>query len=90
MLAAYSATALQRTTPSEQTADDTPATQTSNRATKTNRLVQTAFAAISPKPVFALASVVPDLLLEQARNPVIAAIPPIPGCAGAPSRAARP
>jgi hypothetical protein len=79
-LAAYSAMALQRATPPEQAANDTPAIQTSNRASKTGRLlVQTAFAAISQKPVFALASAIPDLpTIEQAPNPVIAAIPPLP------------
>jgi hypothetical protein len=79
-LAAYSAMALQRATPPEQAADETPTIQTSNRASKTNRLlVQTAFAAISQKPIFALASAIPELpTIEQAPHPVIAAIPPIP------------
>jgi hypothetical protein len=88
-LAAYSATALQRAAPPEPVANETPATQTSNRASKTNRLlVQTAFAAISQKPVFALASAIPDLpTIEQAPNPVIAALPPIPEPAPVPPAA---
>jgi hypothetical protein len=78
-LAAYSATALQQATPAEPVANETPATQISNRASKTNRLlVQTAFAAMAQKPVFALASAIPELpTIEQAPHPVIAAIPPI-------------
>jgi hypothetical protein len=77
-LAAYSATALQRTTPPEQANDETPSTQTSNRATKTNRLVQSALATIAQKPVFALASAMPDLPMERLPNPAIAATPQIP------------
>lgn len=88
-LAAYSAMALQRVTPPEEAANDTPVTQTSNRASKTNRLlVQTALASIAQKPVFALASAIPELpTVEQAPNPVIAAIPPLPEPAPAPQAA---
>jgi hypothetical protein len=81
--------ALQRVTPPEEAANDTPATQTSNRASKTNRLlVQTALASIAQKPVFALASAIPELpTIEQTPNPVIAAIPPLPEPAPAPQAA---
>jgi hypothetical protein len=89
-LAAYSATALQRATPPEQASTDIPLTQTSNLATKTNRLlVQTALATLAQKPVFALASAIPDLpAMERAPNPVIAAIPPIPNPTPAPQTVA--
>jgi hypothetical protein len=88
-LAAYSARALQWVAPPEQASNDTPPSQTSNRATKTNRLLgQNAFAAMAQKPVFALASSIPDLPVERALDPVIAATPTIPEPAPAPPAAA--
>jgi hypothetical protein len=79
-LAAYSATALQRVMPPEQASTDSALfLQTSNRAAKTNRLlVQAALETSAQSRVFALASAVSELPVEWARNPVIAAIPPIP------------
>jgi hypothetical protein len=69
----------------------------SNRAAKTNRLlVQAAFATPAPdtvfampasEAVFAMASAIPDLPVERAPDPVIAAIPPIPEATPAPKAA---
>jgi hypothetical protein len=53
--------------------------QISNRAAKTNRLlIQTALQAVENQPVYAMASADPNMTLERAPDPVIAATPTIP------------
>ena len=53
--------------------------QISNRAAKTNKLlIQTALQTIQDQPVYALASADPNMTIERASNPVIAATPSIP------------
>ena len=79
-LAAYSAFA-QRTTRAFLAAQATEFAepQISNRAAKTNRLlIQTALQAVKDQPVYALASADPNMTLERAPDPVIAATPSIP------------
>jgi hypothetical protein len=59
--------------------------QISNRAAKTNRLlIQTALQAVKDQSVYALASADPNMTLERAPDPVIAATPSIPEPAPAP------
>jgi hypothetical protein len=86
-LAAYSVFA-QRTSRAflaEASATEFIEPQISNRAAKTNRLlIQTALQAVKDEPVYALASADPNMALERAPNPVIAATPSIPEPAPAP------
>jgi hypothetical protein len=85
-LAAYSAFA-QRTSRAFLSAQATEFAepQISNRAAKTNRLlIQTALQAVENQPVYAMASADPNMTLERAPNPVIAATPSIPEPAPAP------
>jgi hypothetical protein len=59
--------------------------QISNRATKTNRLlIQTALQTIKDQPIYALASADPNMTIERAPDPVVAATPSIPEPAPAP------
>ena len=59
--------------------------QISNRAAKTNRLlIQTALQTVKDQPVYALASADPNMTIERAPDPVIAATPSIPEPAPAP------
>ena len=85
-LAAYSAFA-QRTSRAFLAAQATEFAepQISNRAAKTNRLlIQTALQTVKDQPVYALASADPNMTLERAPDPVIAATPSIPEPAPAP------
>ena len=60
--------------------------QISNRAAKTNRLlIQTALQTVKDQPVYALASADPNMTIERAPDPVIAATPSIPEPAPAPA-----
>ena len=86
-LAAYSAFA-QRTSRAFLAAQATEFAepQISNRAAKTNRLlIQTALQTVKDQPVYALASADPNMTLERAPDPVIAATPSIPEPAPAPA-----
>jgi len=86
-LAAYSAFA-QRTSRAFLAAQATEFAepQISNRAAKTNRLlIQTALQTVKDQPVYALASADPNMTLERALDPVIAATPSIPEPAPAPA-----
>ena len=79
-LAAYSAFA-QRTSRAFLAAQATEFAepQISNRAAKTNRLlIQTALQTVKDQPVYALASADPNMTVERAPDPVIAATPSIP------------
>ena len=85
-LAAYSAFA-QRTSRAFLAAQATEFAepQISNRAAKTNRLlIPTALQTVKDQPVYALASADPNMTLERALDPVIAATPSIPEPAPAP------
>ena len=83
-LAGYSALA-QRSSRAEP-ATEFAEPQTSNRAAKTNRLlIQTALQAVKDQPVYALASADPNMTLERAPNPAIAATPTLPEPAPAPA-----
>ena len=52
--------------------------QISNRAAKTNRLLQTALLDAAAQRSYTLASIQPDVEIERPANPVIAATPAIP------------
>ena len=86
-LAGYSAFA-QRTSrafSAEQATTGFAEPQISNRAAKTNKLlIQTALQTVRDQPVYALASADPNMTIERAPNPVIAATPSIPEPAPAP------
>jgi hypothetical protein len=83
-LAAYSATAQRdlHARIAEQASGDIASPQTTNRASKTNRLIQTALQTIEHKPVYALASAMPDLSPQRAPDPVLAT-PQLPDPAAA-------
>jgi hypothetical protein len=87
-VAAYSACA-QRTSRAflaEASATEFAEPQMANRAAKTNRLlIQTALQTVKDQPVYALASADPNMTLERAPDPVIAATPSIPEPALAPA-----
>jgi hypothetical protein len=87
-VAAYSAFA-QRTSRSflaEASATEFAGPQMANRAAKTNRLlIQTALQTVKDEPVYALASTDPNMTLERAPDPVIAATPSIPEPVPAPA-----
>jgi hypothetical protein len=64
--------------------------QISNRAAKTDRLLQTALIDAAAQRSYALASLQPDVELPRPANPVIAAIPSIPAAEPAPVAESRP
>jgi hypothetical protein len=59
--------------------------QISNRAAKTNRLLQTALLDAAAQRSYTLASIQPDAEIERPANPVIAATPSIPAAVPAPA-----
>jgi hypothetical protein len=80
-LAGYSAFAQRthRALAADQSAQDFAQPQTSNRAAKTNRLsIQVASLSNDSFPAYALASAMPDTMIEEPADPVIASAPTIP------------
>ena len=69
----------------DQAATEFAEPQIANRAAKTNKLqILTALQQIESQPVYALASADPNMTVERAPNPAIAATPSIPEPASAP------
>jgi hypothetical protein len=86
-LAGYSAVAqrISRAHLAEQMTTEFAEPQIANRAAKTNKLqILTALQAIENQPVYALASADPNMMVERAPNPAIAATPAISEPAPAP------
>jgi hypothetical protein len=90
-LAAYSSYAQRnnRASIAAQATSDFLQPQITNRAAKTNR-IETALQAVAHKPVFALASMGPDLPVERPADPVIASALQIPDAVPAPAAAIAP
>jgi hypothetical protein len=90
-LAAYSSYAqrINRASLAAQATSDFLQPQITNRAAKANR-IETALQAVAHKPVFALASMGPDLPIERPADPVIASALQIPDAVPAPAVAVAP
>jgi hypothetical protein len=90
-LAAYSSYAqrINRASFAAQATGDFLQPQITNRATKTSRM-ETASQAVAHKPVFALASMGPDLPIERPADPVIASALQIPDAVPAPAAVVAP
>jgi hypothetical protein len=90
-LAAYSSYAqrISRASIAAQATSDFLQPQITNRAAKTNR-IETAVQAVAHKPVFALASMGPDLGTERPADPVIASALQIPDAVPAPAAVVAP
>lgn len=90
-LAGYSSYAqrINRASLAAQATSDFLQPQITNRAAKTNR-IETATQAVAHKPVFALASMGPDIGIERPADPVIASALQIPDAVPAPAPAVAP